>query len=232
MTAVPLLALIAAGLALLVWLQRREKAAFWQRRRALLADCLPLFEKVELSEGADGFPRLAGEIAGQRIRAELLPDTLTLRRLPQLWLSLTVMAPLPADAVLGALVRPSGNEFYARTPDLPLRLDSPKGFPDEVLVRGGPTAAASLALARRAMAGLLADPKVKEVLAMPAGLRVIYQVAEGRRGQHLLLRQCDFGDVGVAAATFLSLHDGLQAIASALQPPTKPDAPIRRGLQA
>jgi hypothetical protein len=227
------LVLIATGLALLVWFLRRERAALWRQRRGVLADCLALVDEGEISVAADGFSRLVGTIGGRQVRADLLPDSLTLRRLPQLWLSLTIVMPLPAGAAFGVLVRPSGNEFYARTPDLPLRFESPTDFPTEVSVRGsGRQVAAFLSLAREPLAELLADPKVKEILATPRGLRVIYQAAEGQRGQHLLLRQCDFGEARVEASTFLRLHDGLDAVASALLPAAKIEAPAKRGLQA
>jgi hypothetical protein len=226
------LILIAMGLALLAWLLRREKAALWRQRRSVLADCLPLVDAGEITVAADGFPRLAGTIGGRQVQADLLPDSLTLRRLPQLWLSLTILTSMPAGAAFGVLVRPSGNEFYARTPDLPLRFESPPDFPSEVSVRGsGPQAAGFLARAQQSLADLLADPRVKEVMVTPRGLRVIYQAAEGRRGQHLLLRQCDFGEARVEASTFLRLHDGLDAVASALQPVVR-KTQMQRGLRA
>lgn len=219
MTLFAFLAVLVAGLAGLGWLLNRERSALWRRRRALLADCRPLFERAEQADGVGGFPRLAGEIAGRRVVVELLPDTLTLRRLPQLWLCLTVMTPLPGGAAFGVLARPSGGEFYARTPDLPVRLEPPAGLlPEDVMVRGRRRGAAFLAQAERAIADLMADARVKEVLVMPAGLRVIFQAAEGNRGQHLLLRQCDFGDKRFDPALFMRLYDGLEEIARTLLP--------------
>lgn len=226
------LAAIALGLALLAWFQRRERAALWARRGAILADCLPLVDSGTIGVGRDGFPCLAGLIAGRQVRADVLPDTLTLRRLPQLWLSLTILTSLPQRACLGVLVRPSGAEFYARTPDLPLRFEAPAGFPSEVMVRGdGRKALEFLEGAHEALADLLQDPRVKEVLLTPRGLRIVYQAAEGQRGQHLVLRQCDFGEAKVDAATFMQLYDGLEAILTALQPPPRQAVERRPGLR-
>ncbi|WP_448954446.1 hypothetical protein [Labrys neptuniae] len=233
MTLFALFAVLAVGLAGFGWLLQRERTALWRRRRAMLADCRPLFERAEQADGVAGFPRLAGDIAGRRVVVELLPDTMTLKRLPQLWLSLTVMAPLPAGATFGVLARHSGNEFYARTPDLPARLDPPAGLPEDVMVRGRRRGAAFLALAERAVADLMADARTKEVLVTPAGLRVVFQAAEGRRGQHLLLRQCDFGDERFEPALFMRLYDGLEEIARALSPATESiPLPARRGQRA
>ncbi|WP_413991394.1 hypothetical protein ACMDCR_04610 [Labrys okinawensis] len=226
------LAFVAIGLAPLVWLQRRERAATWRKRRDILAACLSLLDAGEITLGRDGFPCLTGRIAGRQIRAELLPDSLTLRRLPQLWLSLTILTPLPAASSLGVLVRPSGGEFYARTPELPLRLDVPAGFPSEAMLRGGPGASALLPRISKVFAALLEDPRVKEIMLTPRGLRVIHQVAEGQRGAHLLLRQCDFGDARVETTTFLRLYDGLEAIAAAVEPTERRAASARPGLRA
>lgn len=233
MTLFAFLAVLVAGFAGLGWLLNRERSALWRRRRALLADCRPLFERVEQADGVGGFPRLSGEIAGRRVVVELMPDTMTLRRLPQLWLSLTVIMPLPGGAAFGVLARPSGSEFYARTPDLPVRLEPPAGLPEDVMVRGRRRGAAFLAQAERAIADLMADPRVKEVLVMPAGLRVVFQAAEGQRGQHLLLRQCDFGDAGFDPALFMRLYDGLEEIARRLSPaPTPAHLQETRGQRA
>lgn len=227
------LALLGAGLAGLLWLVNRERSALWRRRQAVLADCQQLFERAERVDGVAGFPRLTGEIAGRPVVVEMLPDTMTLRRLPQLWLSLTVMMPLPGGAAFGVLARPNGSEFYARTPDLPVRLEPPAGLPEDVSVRGRRRGAAFLAQAGQAVADLMADARVKEVLVTPAGLRVIFQAAEGQRGPHLLLRQCDFGEDRFDPAVFMRLYDGLEEIARAVLPATEPmPSPARRGERA
>jgi hypothetical protein len=53
------------------------------------------------------------------------------------------------------------------------------------------------------LARLLADPRVKEVTLTPKGARIVRQVAEGQRGEHLLLRQAVFGDAMVERADFM-----------------------------
>ena len=129
------------------------------RRSRLLADCLPLFDTAAVTPGGDGFPRLAGTIAGRRVEIEFVPDSMTIRRLPQLWMALTLIDPQPVRAALGVLARPSGAEFYALTPRLGERLDVPPPFAPEVLLRAsGPEAAAFLPLVAEPMARLLADP--------------------------------------------------------------------------
>jgi hypothetical protein len=227
-----LAALLLCGAVALAWVARRERQAIRVGRSGMLDAVTPLFDKVFLSRGDDGFPSLTGTIGEHCLRLELIPDTLTLRRLPQLWLRLTLLEPLPVSAGFGVLARPSGAEDYALTPRFQQRLAPPGALPAETLARGG-NAGAGLALraAAPAIAALLKDRRIKEVAATPKGLRVIFQLAEGRRGPHLLLRQCDFVGASLAPADLLRLHDGLIAMAAALGGPrvlSRDGAPLAR----
>ena len=227
MSPIAFIALVAAGLFLLVVMVQRERTAQMRARSLFLADCRSLFDQVSESEGADGFPQLEGLIAGKRVQVAFIPDTMTLRRLPQLWLSVTLLDPLPLEGALGVLARPGGSEFYALTPTFADRLERPAIFPPAVLVRGtGPDSAAALAKAGNAIGGLLADPKVKEVVATKKGLRVVWQAAEGKRGEHLILRQGAFASGPIDPAVLVSLFDDLEIIAAALRPPA-PGTPAR-----
>jgi hypothetical protein len=214
------LAVLASGGATLFWVARRERARIRASRAGLLDRCRPLFEAATLSHNEDGFPRLDGVIAGRRVVLDLVPDSLTLRRLPQLWLSLTLLEPLPEDASFGVLVRPTGSEFYALTPRLPRRLEPPAGLPDELVARGsGPRAQRQMERAAIPLRALLGDARVKEVAATRRGLRAVVQLAEGRRGPHLLLRQQAFDCAPADPAVVLVLHDRLHALADAIRPP-------------
>ena len=48
------------------------------------------------------------------------------------------------------------------------------------------------------------------------GLRIISQVAEGRRGEHLLLRQAAFDDAGVSASELAKRLKELEALRSVI----------------
>jgi hypothetical protein len=82
-----------------------------------------------------------------------------------------------------------------------LRLEPPAGLPTDILVRGDRPEAQYLCdrLAPE-LAALFADPKLKEVTLTANGVRMIRQIAEGQRGEHLLLRQAVFGAARVEQA--------------------------------
>jgi hypothetical protein len=229
------IAIVSAGAAVLALVARRDVARERRRRRGLLDACLPLFDEGGIHEGEDGFPRLSGRIGTRRLTLDLIVDTMTIRRLPQLWLRLTILEPLSVPASLAALMRPCGTEFYAVAPRLPDRLDTPADLPAEVLVKAeGRGSAAMLRLATKPLAALLSDPLVKEVAVTRKGLRAVRQVDQGQRGPHLLLRQPAFAGAALAPQVVLALHDGLLGLREALvgqEPAPRPlPAPARRGV--
>ncbi|MEZ5875857.1 MAG: hypothetical protein R3D30_13915 [Hyphomicrobiales bacterium] len=176
----------------------REHRALRRSRWSLLDECKHILGGAEIRHGSDGFPRLLGSHCGNRVHLELIPDTMVLRRLPQLWASLTLIDSLVGVPSLAILVRPAGYEFYSLTSSLSCALDPPTSFPSEVLVRGSDARAAQLLeQLSPQLATILADPRVKEIAVTNRGLRVISQVGEGRRGEHLLLRQAVFDDASV-----------------------------------
>ena len=115
------------------------------------------------------------------------------------------------------LVRPAGTEFYSLTSQYDHRLAKPRGLPDEVLIRGsGPAAQPLLDRTASVLGRIFSDPKVKEVAVTARGLRLVWQANEGRRGEHLLLRQSVFDGDGVAARDFEYLLDQLQSLSAAV----------------
>ena len=207
--------LLAAGsIAAVTYVAMRDHRAAKAARRGLLDGCAPALDGAQLLHAADGFPRLAGRHHGRDVRVDLICDTMTIRRLPQLWMSTTLIdanAGLPGFAIL---VRPSGTEFYQLTSRFAHVSRRRRGFPDEVIVRGDAErrAPCSMSCARRSPR-ILADPRVKEVAVTPRGLRIIRQAGEGKRGEHLLLRQSVFDERrGAAAGSRRPWLDQLQAI--------------------
>jgi len=204
-------AVLLAVLAALTFVGMREHAAHKASRRRLLSRCEGLLDASRLTIGSDGFPRLAGQSRGREVLVELILDTMTIRRLPQLWLSVTLLDRAPRLPGLALLVRPSGNDYYSLTNIFSHPLAAPAGFPAEIIVRGeSADAAAVLACLAESLRALFSDPRIKEVAITANGLRVIRQTGEGKRGEHLLLRQAVFEDAEVSredlAAMLAPLH--------------------------
>ena len=198
----PLLILTAFVLAVgtVTW---REHHALRASRRTLLSECSTFFDTCAITPGTAEFPSLLGSYQGREIHADLIPDTMTIRRLPQLWLSITLSEKLPIKSGFAILVRPSGNDYFSLTEAFTYTLAPSKLLPWEVLVRGETPGSQSIADQMADLIGaILADPRVKEVALTPRGARIVWQAAEGRRGEHLLLRQAVFDNAAVAKGDF------------------------------
>ena len=206
-----------AGVATIALMARRDGRVRRSQRKCLFDACRSVFETSRTGIGADGFPYLDGTLAGRLVRLRALPDTLTFKRLPQLWLSLTLRSALPIDGDIAVLARPTGAEFFAITQRLRLRLALPTLLSGELLARGSGTGAQEI-LDRLAdpLDRLFADPRIKEVAVTRNGLRAVYQVDQGNRGDYLLLRQSVFARGRVDPGVVLAILDRLSAIETSL----------------
>lgn len=176
----------------------REHRILRASRRDLLDNCRGVLKDDLLEHGRDDFPRLTGHWHGSKLEVRLIPDTMTLRRLPQLWLAVTWLVPMPHWGAFAVLVRHTGYEFYGLTSRFEHRLEPPRGLPAEIYIRGKEAESQELLdLMQAPLAAIFSDPLVKEVDVTPKGLRIIRQASEGRRGEHLLLRQAIFDNAQV-----------------------------------
>jgi hypothetical protein len=202
----------AGSLAALTIVGMRDSRAAKAARRSVLDGCGEALDRAQLTHADDHFPRLAGYHRGSEVRVDLLCDTMTIRRLPQLWMSTTLLDRNDGLPSLAILVRPAGTEFYSLTSRFEQRLETPAGFPDEVLIRGDAGADRLLVHLAPTLAKALADPRIKEIAITPRGLRIIRQAGEGKRGDHLLLRQSVFENASVPRQDLATVLDNLQAI--------------------
>jgi hypothetical protein len=214
--------LFAGPLAILAWIAVRDHCARSASRRALLGDCESLFDRYALTHEGDSFPRLSGRIGTHNVDVRLVSDTMTIRRLPQLWLQVTVLERLQGVSGLAILVRPSGYEFYSLTSDFHHVIEPPASFPRELIVRGK-DARSDLVFERLApaAAAILADPQVKEVAITPEGFRIVRQASEGRRGDYLLLRQAVFDENAVPASVLEAALSDIEGLRQSLETAAK-----------
>jgi hypothetical protein len=212
---------IAALLAIALFVRaaiRGHRGAMAQRHR-LLDEAHNLLGEPGVTLAPDQFPIVTGRIAdGRRVRLDLIADTLVTRRLPQLWLKVTLIESAPrARPAIGALARPTGSEYYSLVHGLPEWMAPPK-TDISLLMRGDGCATPEEAhIAGRYMHALFADPRVKEAVIMPRMARIIYQASQGGRAAHMFLRQAQFSLDTVPAETIkqaIALAESLSTVLS------------------
>lgn len=217
-TSLALLILSAAACAWLVLRAVRDHREAMEERSGLLAAARDVLSDVTTIAGPDQFPVVTGRTgAGQRVKLELIADSLITRRLPQLWLRVTLYDAVPKRPTMGALARPTGSEYYSLVHDMPHWIAPPViGAP--MLMRGdGSATATQTHRILHHFGDLFADPTVKEAVISPKGVRIIRQAAQGERAAHLFLRQSRFSisaipaaDIGKAIALAAALSEVLE----------------------
>jgi len=165
---------------------RREKS----RRSVAFDDCQDLLQDRSLHLEEDGYPSLAGRFDGHEVGLKLLADTIQLRKLPILWLMVTVKRKLPVPGVLDLMVRASNSEYYSPHGELNKAIPLPKGWHDQLTIRSDKANAMSPLLGplEGQVNDFLDDGRGKEILITPRGVRLVYRFAESDRGHYLVTR--------------------------------------------
>lgn len=201
------LAMAAAGVAVLALMYRRNRAAVRRRRAALFASVYDLFSTYRVTQDGIDYPVLTGQYRGMSFHIDAIVDTLTFRKLPVLWLRVSLLAPLPGTSTLDILVRSQNAEFYSPSNDLPHWLPRLPGWPPDAQVRtDDPRRAPDLSTIDRHMS-VFARPATKELLVTAKGVRLVHMLDQARRAEYLVLRQAEFEQASVGQEILRDLMD-------------------------
>ena len=207
-----LVALAALGWRLVHVFRRkqRQKAAATE---FLFADLLGVVEEAAFEQrGADEYPRLSGTYGGFPVQIYPLVDTLATRRLPALWLMVTLQDKLPVKAHFNLMMRPAGPTTFSNFDHLPHTLDHQEGFPEQAVIR---TDIAEGVLPASLIVPHLEPffgPRAKELLITQNGLRIVWLLSEAERARYGVLRQAEFGEVQIDGLLVRDILDRLIAI--------------------
>lgn len=211
----PLIPLGIAIAALGLWLAIRLLAETRSRRLSrarYLESVKSLFDDGQTRLQPTGFPRMTGRRNGLSFDLQAIPDTLTFRKLPALWVMVTLPESLPLKASLDLLARPSGNEPFTHFHGLPHTLPAPFGLSAEVSIRSDNAARLPPADLIARHADLFDDLRVKELVLSPKGLRIVILAEEADRGRFLIFREAEMGMTPLDPARLAPLLDRLRAI--------------------
>lgn len=211
----PLIPLGLALAALCLWLALRlirEASERSHARAGYFSAVKPLFDRGETRLQPTGFPRMTGRRRGLSFDLQAVPDTLTFRKLPALWVLVTLPEPLPLHATLDLMARPSGNEPFTRFPTLPQSLPTPPDLPKEIAIRSDDATRVPPHDLIARHADLFTDPRVKELVLSPKGLRIVILAEEADRGRYLIFREAEMGRAPLPPARLEPLLDRLAAI--------------------
>lgn len=186
------LGVVVVILTLSTWRAAKTRSA---RRGAYLDQCRALFSDVKIGVGATGFARLSGRYQTHLFDIQVVPDTLTFRKLPALWVLVTLPEPLPLRATSDLMIRPTGVEPFSNFRTLPDQIALPAGFPEDCALRtDAPEHLPDQALLRRHL-GNFDNPRLKEMILSPKGARLVFLAEEAERSRYLIYRDCEMGQV-------------------------------------
>ncbi len=157
---------------------------------------LPLIEDGKIEDGPTlGSHRLVGTYRGLPAQVQFVVDTLAVRKLPSLWLMVTIPEPLPIKATFDLMMRPAGPTTFSNFESLPVSVNRPAHFPEHAAVRtDDPDNMIPIAVIEPHLEPFY-GPSAKELLVTPKGVRMVSQVAQADRARYGVLRQADFGEI-------------------------------------
>ncbi|SEJ38290.1 hypothetical protein [Paraburkholderia diazotrophica] len=195
-------------LAVLAVMHQRDRRALRAERRKLFDACFALFERHRLTQDAVAWPVLAGTYDGHEVHIAPLVDDVGFRKVPSLWLRVTVKRALPMSGTVDMLARAQNTEFYSPADGLPVRVATPHAWPGQMTIKADrPAAQLPLAVLDPHVKRFFADPRAKEMLVTQHGVRMVYQAHGAGRSEYLVLRRAVFRDARLPATLVRSLLD-------------------------
>lgn len=208
--------IFAALPALLVWqiiLGLRHRTSRAQARAAFLTHTLPLFDRVTTHIAPNGFPRMTAHKGDLVFDLQLVQDSLTFRKLPTLWLMITLPQSMPVTAQLHIMARPTGFEPFSNFKSLHQSMDLP--LPEDCVARCDHPDQVPPQVARHC--GIFADPWVKELVVSPKGLRIVILADEAARTNYLIFRDAELGMTPLPQARLQPILAALAVLRSDIQ---------------
>jgi len=201
------IAAAAASIATLAAIYRRNRIAVQGRRGAIFAPAYELFDSYQVTQSGIDYPVLKGRYRNRAFHLDAIVDTLTFRKIPVLWLRVSLLAPLPGSATLDILVRSQNAEFYSPANDLPHAVRPLSDWPADAVARtDDPQHLPDLAVIGRHMP-VFDRPATKELLITAKGVRLVHMLDQARRAEYLVMRQAEFEHASVDKETLRDLMD-------------------------
>jgi hypothetical protein len=165
------------------------------RIRMFYARAEGVLDRSELEEtGSLGYPRLVGRYRDMPVQVLPVVDTLPVRRLPALWLLVTLQSPLPVTGRFDLMMRPTAPTTFSNFDLLPITLPRHPDFPRDAVVRTDDEDHVLPAHIIAPHLQVFEDSRAKELLITPNGVRIVWLLAEANRARYGVFREADFGD--------------------------------------
>ena len=175
---------------------KRDQQNTTFNRSHLLDDCIDLLQSSKLEKTGSDFPRLTGIYAGSLVTLELILDTLAVRKVPPLWLTVEIDGKHQIKGSLDVVIRPQNNEFYSPAWQWEGNLKTPENWPKHSIIKYQQDQflqkPASIDVLSRYVPAMFTDEHMKELLVLPSKLRITYLAKQATRSEYMVLRNALF----------------------------------------
>ena len=201
-----LLAVAIAVLSLVI-VYRRDREFRRRLRGDFFTECLGLFQTYRVVQDDVYYPVLTGRYDGFDVRLEPIVDHIAWRKIPSLWLKVSVLRPVRHRGVFDLLMRPQATEFFSPSGDLDERVPVPSDWPKDAVIYTNDATAMPPLQTVQPHVHIFNDPKMKELVIAPGGVRLVYQICQADRSHYAVLRQVEFPVTRLAPVLAKSLVD-------------------------
>lgn len=175
----------------------RHRQKVKARRAGMFAECQSLLSDVNITQDDVNFPVLTGNYQGFSVKLEPIADHVGYRKLPSLWLLMTVKADIPYQGIFDFLVRPQNIEFFSPNEHLEYQLKPPEHWPQYASLKtDNIEEMPPIELVDKHIA-LFEDDKTKELLITQKGVRIVYQANQANQSTYRTLRSLAFDDLSL-----------------------------------
>jgi hypothetical protein len=166
----------------------------------LLDEVLALLDGATLKQEGNDFPQVLGRFLGYEVKFSLIEDTIAVRKIPPLWLLITIQGKASIQGTFDLIVRPSNNEFYSPAWQWNGNLQAPSHWPQHAVIKYQDSLV-DVAKIDNSVPKLFADERTKELLITPLALRITYMAKQAERGEYLIMRNSVFSGEPIALET-------------------------------
>ena len=171
----------------------RENAKRADQGRMLFEAIITLFNAPEVLRGSTvGVWTLTGHYRDQHFQLKSVADTLATRKLPSLWLMVTLPEPHLVSATTDIMMRAAGISSFSNFDFLPHTLTKPTGFPEQATIRSDVDENSAIVSLIAPHIDIFMQRRGKEILISPKGLRAVVQLAEADRARYGVFREANF----------------------------------------
>jgi hypothetical protein len=212
-------AIMAALLGYLLFKKAMASKQKQSQSLVMFQDIMPLFQGAQIAAGeSTGSWKMTGYYRSHFFQIQTIIDMLATRKLPSLWLMITLPQPQPVQATLDLMMRPTGPTSFSNFDFLDTTLKTPESFPEQAVIRTDDPAMMHHVEKLGPYLEQFRGPRGKELLVSPKGLRIVLLAAEADRARYGVFRDANFGAIILDAVairqsldTLLSLQDSLKA---------------------